>query len=109
MHLRSRENRLEGAGRCCALSAFLLFAFGPVIAQQLAPAQPPQQRTSLPAEGSAQTGVTTAQPSLSVARDPAPSPDADPPPVPMGNQQAGPLGTIARGTGGKFTLRENAY
>jgi hypothetical protein len=27
----------------------------------------------------------------------------------MGNQPAGPLGTIARGIGGKFTLRENAY
>ena len=101
MHLRSRESRLEGAGKCCLMSAILLFAIAPAIGQQPAPAPP--------ANTSPQPVVSAGQPSLEVDRDPAPSPDADPPPVPIGSQQAGPLGTIARGSGGRFTLRENAY
>jgi VWFA-related protein len=56
----------------------------------------------------AQTGVS-AQPSLDVDRDPVPSPDADPAPQPVGDVPTVPLGTIARGTGGRFTLREDAY
>jgi VWFA-related protein len=84
------------------MSAFLMFAIAPAIAQ------PPAPQQNTPPQGAA-SAVTSTQPTLTVDRDPAPSPDADPPPVPMGNQPAGPLGTIARGTGGKFTLRENAY
>jgi len=38
-----------------------------------------------------------------------PSPDADPPPQPVTVAPTTPLGTIARGAGGKYTLRENAY
>jgi VWFA-related protein len=87
------------------LSAFLLFAIAPAIAQQPAP----QQNTAPRAAATAQPAVVTGQPSLEVDRDPVPSPDADPPPQPMGNQPAAPLGTISRGSGGKFTLRENAY
>jgi VWFA-related protein len=67
------------------------------------PAAPVQATTP------AQPAAISGQPSLQVDRDPVPSPDADPAPVPMGNQPAAPLGTIARGTGGRYTLRENAY
>jgi len=48
-------------------------------------------------------------PSLNVDRDPVPSPDPDPPPQPVTTAPTTPLGTIARGAGGKYTLRENAY
>src|SRR5947209_2755227 len=51
----------------------------------------------------------SAAPYLSVDRDPAPSPDPDPAPVPAGSPQAAPIGTISKGTGGKYTLREDAY
>jgi VWFA-related protein len=37
------------------------------------------------------------------------SPDPDPPPQAIDNQQGTALGTISRGAGGKYTLRENAY
>lgn len=99
MHLRSRENRLRCAGNCLALASLLLFAAWPALALQTAPAS--QQQIAAPAAGP--------QPSLDVDRDPVPSPDLDPPPVPLGNQQSGPLGQIGRGTGGRYTLRENAY
>jgi VWFA-related protein len=97
-------------GKCFALStAFLLFAIAPAIAQQPASA-PPAPQLKAPSQATpAQPTAAPAQPSLTVDRDPVPSPDPDPPPQPIGNQPAGPLGTIARGAGGKFTLRENAY
>src|SRR3954468_4058426 len=50
-----------------------------------------------------------AAPNLSVDRDPAPSPDPDPAPVPAGSPQAAPIGSISKGTGGKYTLRQDAY
>jgi VWFA-related protein len=110
MHLRSRASGLEGVGKCLALStALLLFAIGPAIGQQPAPAQSAPQ-LKLPQSGiPAQPAAAPAPPSLEVDRDPVPSPDPDPPPQPIGNQPAAPLGTIARGTGGRYTLRENAY
>jgi Ca-activated chloride channel family protein len=68
--------------------------------QQAAPQQAaPTQAAGVPA-----------QPSLDVDRDPVPSPDPDPPAQPISNQTpTTTLGTIARGTGGRFTLREDAY
>ncbi|GAC1421825.1 MAG: hypothetical protein NVSMB62_17170 [Acidobacteriaceae bacterium] len=49
-------------------------------------------------------------PDLTVDRDPAPSPDPDPPPPPAGAAPAqAPIGTIERGSGGRYTLREDAY
>ncbi len=95
MHLRSRENRLRNSG--VNLAALLLFAIGPAFAQQ--PALPAVQPPA----------TASAGPSLDVDRDPSPSPDPDPPPVPIGNQQGTALGTIARGAGGRYTLREDAY
>lgn len=50
-----------------------------------------------------------AAPNLTVDRDPAPSPDPDPPPTPAGSPQAPPIGSISKGSGGKYTLREDAY
>jgi VWFA-related protein len=48
--------------------------------------------------------------SLEVDRDPVQSPDPDPAQQPIrSEQQNTPLGTIARGSGGSFTLREDAY
>jgi VWFA-related protein len=109
MHHRSKEDRLRGIGGSFAAAALLLFAICPALAQQPSSAQPPPP-TVTPAAGSAQGAGAPAQPSLDVDRDPVPSPDADPPPQSIGNQQANvPLGTIARGSGGRFTLREDAY
>ena len=102
MHRRSRRSGLRGAGEWFVGMALVLFAISPVTAWAL-------QATAAAAGPAAQTGGSTAQPSLEVDRDPVPSPDADPPPVPIGNQPVVPLGTVARGTGGRFTLRENAY
>ena len=48
-------------------------------------------------------------PNLAVDRDPVPSPDPDAPPTPANSPQAPPLGSISKGTGGKYTLREDAY
>jgi VWFA-related protein len=88
----------------CAVATLLLIAMTAAEAQQAAPAQAAPQ--------SAAAGVQQAasvQPALDVDRDPVPSPDADPPPQPVGDVPNVPLGTIARGTGGRFTLREDAY
>jgi VWFA-related protein len=82
-----------------AMAAVLVFGIAPVTAQQPAPPQ-----SSKP-----QSQSTTAQPPLDVDRDPIPSPDADPPPQPAGAQPPAPLGAIARGAGGRYTLREDAY
>jgi VWFA-related protein len=79
----------------------------PARAQQPAGTQPTQQQTT-PSQA-AQPASVPAQPSLDVDRDPVPSPDPDPPPQAVGNQQNVPLGTIARGSGGRFTLHEDAY
>ena len=105
MHLRSREYGLRGVGSWCAVVAVSLLGVMRAVAEQPAaqPAAPAQ------ATASAQPAATSGQPSLLVDRDPAPSPDADPPPTAIGNQPAGPIGTISRGSGGRYTLRENAY
>jgi Ca-activated chloride channel homolog len=94
MHLRSRENRLQGAFKGITLGTILLFAAASIAAQQPSPTSSPP---------------LTAQPSLGVDRDPVPSPDPDPAPQPSTGEQNVPLGTIGRGTGGRFTLHEDAY
>ncbi len=100
MHRRSREARLRGVGICFATAALIVFVTGTSLSQQPASPQATQQAT--PPQG--------AQPALDVDRDPVPSPDADPPPQPIGNQAPGTaLGAIGRGSGGRFTLHEDAY
>jgi len=98
---RSRTERLRGAGVGIGGAAFLLLAVGMAGAQQPAAASQGGASSIPPAQ--------PARPSLDVDRDPAPSPDPDPPPTPIGSQQGPTLGTIARGSGGKYTLQENAY
>ena len=57
-----------------------------------------------------QTTPSTSQPSLTVDRDPVPSPDVDPPPQPAtGAPQGIGLGPIKKDPGGKYTLRTDAY
>src|SRR5277367_5889681 len=97
MLLRSRDHGPRIAGASCCGAVLFLLALAPSFAQQ-----PPQ---TPPAAAPA----ASAQPPLDVDRDPAPSPDPDPPPTAIGNQQGTALGTIARGNGGKYTLREDAY
>jgi Ca-activated chloride channel family protein len=104
MHRRSRENRLRGVGGFFAFAALFGFAGLGALSQQPAGAQAAPQRSA-----PAQTAVP-GQPPLDIDRDPVPSPDPDPPPQSIGNQQPGPsVGTIARGTGGQYTLHEDAY
>jgi VWFA-related protein len=79
----------------------LLFAFAPVATLAQQTAAPPANPASSPA--------AAAPGPLEVDRDPVPSPDPDPPPVAIDNQQGTALGTIARGSGGKYTLHEDAY
>ena len=100
---RSRTDRLRGAGIGIGGAAFFLLAVGMAGGQQTQPAAPsvPTAQAAEPAQSS--------RPSLDVDRDPAPSPDPDPPPTPIGSQQGTTLGTISRGSGGKYTLQENAY
>jgi Ca-activated chloride channel family protein len=58
----------------------------------------------------AQQVQATGQPSLTVDRDPVPSPDAEPQAAPAeGEPQGIPQGTIEKGAHGAYTLRENAY
>src|ERR1700686_4377134 len=99
MHLRSRENRLRSAWIGFAIASYVLFAGAPSIAAL--PAQTSaSQRTALPS--------APIQPPLDVDRDPIPSPDAAPPPRPANtNEPPPPLGSIGRGAGGKYTLRED--
>jgi VWFA-related protein len=66
--------------------------------------QPPQPAPAAPSPVS-----SSQQPSLEVDRDPVLSPDPDPPPQAIDNQQGTALGSIARGSGGRYTLHEDAY
>jgi VWFA-related protein len=112
MHLRSKENRLGVVvGGQFAAAALFVFASVTTLFQQPLGAQAPQQRNPVQqTSGSAQPVVTAPQPALDVDRDPVPSPDADPPPQPVGNQPPDlSQNKIARGAGGRFTLREDAY
>ena len=105
MHLRSKDNkRLQGVELCFSLAAFAVAVCLPINALQApAPNAAATQATS-------STPAAASQPALDVDRDPVPSPDADPPPQPMGStQQAAPLAKVSRGSGGQFTLREDAY
>jgi VWFA-related protein len=61
-----------------------------------------QQTTAKP------PSVSPQQPSLTVDRDPVPSPDPEPPPQKSDGGPQG-LGQIQRGSGGKYTLHEDAY
>jgi Ca-activated chloride channel family protein len=94
MHLRSNEIRRRRYGVCLALVGLMLAAASstPMWGQQ--PAQQP---------------AAVGKPDLTVDRDPAPSPDPDPPPTAIDAEQAPALGSIARGQGGKYTLRQDAY
>ena len=104
MHRRSRENRLRGVGGFFAFAVLSGFAGLGALSQQPAGAQAAPQR-SVPVQS-----AVPGQPPLDVDRDPVPSPDPDPPPQSIGNEQPGPsAGTIARGTGGQYTLHEDAY
>jgi VWFA-related protein len=98
MRRRSSRNPLQSDRARWAIAALLLLAAASAHSQQPAPAQTTPQA---PAQ--------TVQPSLAVDRDPVLSPDPDPPPQAIDNQKGTALGTIARGSGGKYTLRENAY
>jgi Ca-activated chloride channel family protein len=90
---------LQGVGRVLAIAATLWWSLGTAHAQ---PASVPPASS-----GPSQPG---AQRSLDVDRDPVASPDPDPPAQPLDTTQPPvPLGTISRGAGGKFTLREDAY
>jgi Ca-activated chloride channel family protein len=85
---------LQGVGRYFAAIALLQLAFGPALAQQPVASSP----------------SAAAQPDLSIDHDPVASPDPDPPSQPAdANEPPVPLGTISRGSGGRFTLREDAY
>ena len=100
MHLRSRTFGPEFLISSLTTLAIFLCAGIPARASQSAPtarAQSPVQ--------------TSAQPPLTVDRDPVPSPDPDaatPPPATTGPKTAPQLGPIGR-EGGRYTLRENAY
>jgi Ca-activated chloride channel homolog len=85
---------LQGVGHYLAVVTLLWTAFEPAFAmQQAAPSVSP-----------------TAQPSLDTDRDPVASPDPDPPPRAIDSTQPPvSLGTVKRDTGGRFTLREDAY
>ncbi|WP_348268636.1 VWA domain-containing protein [Edaphobacter paludis] len=57
-----------------------------------------------------QAGAAQQQPSLTVDRDPVPSPDPDTQAAPAtGEAQGLAQQTIEKGAGGRYTLRENAY
>jgi VWFA-related protein len=74
------------------------------LAAQASSAQSPSLTQHTPSQ--------TAQPSLTVDRDPVLSPDPDTP-TPQGKAgtqgEQGPSGQIQRGTGGRYTLRTDAY
>src|SRR5205807_6533109 len=100
MHLRSRNLGPGLISSSLTVLAFFLCAGIAAHASQSAPAA----RAPSPVQ-------TSAQPPLTVDRDPVPSPDPDaaaPPPATSGPKTAPQLGPIAR-EGGRYTLRENAY
>jgi VWFA-related protein len=66
---------------------------------------PAQERGQQPPAGQQHGG----QPSLTVDRDPVPSPDNEPPPAKASTSQGTGLNPITKGAGGKYTLREDAY
>jgi Ca-activated chloride channel family protein len=105
MHLRSRENRLQGVGGWLGLAALVLAANGSAMGQQNVQSQS-AARVVVPAPAAASTQLP-----LDVDRDPVPSPDPDPPPQAIGSapQQGTPMGTVSRSAGGEFTLHEDAY
>ena len=82
----------------------LFFAVGPAFAGQAGSAPAQKAATAVASPAAAST-----QPSLDVDRDPIPSPDPDPATQPIGTTPPAPIGTIGRGTGGRYTLREDAY
>ena len=91
MHLRS--NRFWPL----TLAAGMLIAVGGTMGAQA------QQAKAAPQQA-------TGQPSLTVDRDPVPSPDAETQAAPAEGAPEGlPQGQIEKGTGGRYTLRENAY
>src|SRR4051812_22708218 len=104
MQLRTKENSLRGAGIGFAIASFLLLV-GPPLSARMPAQTGTSQRSALP---SAQAAPV--QPPLNVDRDPVPSPDPDPPAQPADTTAPPvPLGSIGRGAGGKYTLREDAY
>src|SRR5438309_5676056 len=95
MHPLSKAFAPEGAFARC-LASILLLSLSTTL-------------TLTPALAQARQQPLPAAPNLSVDRDPAPSPDPDPAPVPADSPQTAPIGSISKGTGGKYTLREDAY
>jgi VWFA-related protein len=90
------------------VGTLLLFA-APAFARQAAPAQSSRPQNAIPSATAAAQTARASQPPLDVDRDPIPSPDPDPPPQPAGSTPPAPVGSIARGAGGRYTLREDAY
>ena len=100
MHLRNNDYL---PGICLRVAGYWLLAFSTGLAAAKSPAMAQPPAVSVP------TGTTIAQPPLDVDRDPVPSPDPDPAAQPIGDQPPVPLASIARGAGGRYTLREDAY
>jgi len=98
MHRRSRVFWPLGlAAGMLMLGAYPVSAW----AQRTGAAQP---------HSSAQSQGSIQPPSLTVDRDPVASPDPDAPPTPAtGAPQGIPQRKIERGSGGRYTLREDAY
>lgn len=101
MHLRSREIGPRRVFFGIAGAALLFLMTLPAGAGQQASAAQSKAASAVPPGGT--------QPSLDVDRDPVPSPDPDPPAQPATSNTPPPLGSIARGAGGRYTLREDAY
>jgi VWFA-related protein len=100
MHLRNNDNL---PGLCLGAAGYLLLALSTGVAAAKSPAMAQPPAVSVP------SGAAIAQPPLDVDRDPVPSPDPDPAAQPIGNEPPVPLASIARGAGGRYTLREDAY
>src|SRR3979411_443866 len=99
MHLRSKCKRM------CARRAAGCF----VIAAGVVTAGVVSGWAQQPAAAPAKQQPAAKQPSLTVDRDPAPSPDVDPPAqAQTGTSQGVGLAKIER-EGGKYTLRQDAY
>ena len=96
MRLRNNAFIFRGAG-VRSVAAVLVLTLSSTLTLAPTLAQAPAQQPLPPA------------PNLGVDRDPVPSPDPDAPPTPANSPEAPPLGSISKGTGGKYTLREDAY